>query len=200
MVGRVSATPSQASVRARRPSELRSRLPRGGQPRHRLVITIRQRRRLHAARPASRTPRGSPSLPPLSSHSPSSDRALTTTRARLQGPQDRTVGRDAGHPWEKRWPPTGKFDDRLRGAFHGHRHTSRVEQHGQAAPREGRHSMDASFNPDQTRSCGVRKDAFVPAVRARRRGRRSQSTAESGDSRTPAVRHSDRRGSLARDD
>ncbi len=23
---------------------------------------------------------------------------------------------------EKRWPPTGRFDGRLRGEFHGHRH------------------------------------------------------------------------------
>ena len=27
---------------------------------------------------------------------------------------------------EKRWPPAGRFDGRLRGAFHGHRHMGRV--------------------------------------------------------------------------
>jgi hypothetical protein len=71
----------------------------------------------HAASPSSRTPQGSPSLPPVSSHPPSSDRALTTTRARLPAPQDRNVGRNRGHPWGEtvatsaaiQWPPTGSF-------------------------------------------------------------------------------------------
>jgi hypothetical protein len=93
-----------------------SRLPRRNQPRHRPVI-IPPAPPLHAANPSGRTPQGSPSLPPVSSHSPSSDRALTTTHARLPAPQDRAVGRNRGHPWGEtmatsgafRWPPTGSF-------------------------------------------------------------------------------------------
>jgi len=42
---------------------------------------------------------------------------LTTTHARLPAPQDRTVGRNRGHPWGEtvatsgaiQWPPTGRF-------------------------------------------------------------------------------------------
>src|SRR6185437_4620777 len=72
---------------------------------------------LHAASRPGHTPQGSPSLPPVSSRSPSSDRALTSTRDRVPAPQDRTVGRNRGHPWGEtvatsgafRWPPTGRF-------------------------------------------------------------------------------------------
>ena len=71
----------------------------------------------HAASPSSHTPQGSPSLPPASSRPASSDRASTTTRARVPAPQDRTVGRNRGHPWgetvatsgEIQWPPMGRF-------------------------------------------------------------------------------------------
>ncbi len=53
----------------------------------------------HAASPSRHTPQGSPSLPPLSSRSPSSDRALPSTRPGVPAPQDRTVGRNRGHHW-----------------------------------------------------------------------------------------------------
>src|ERR671922_78394 len=50
-------------------------------------------------------------------HAGPPDRASTTTRAGLPTPQDRTVGRNRGHPWgetmaasgEIQWPPMGRF-------------------------------------------------------------------------------------------
>ena len=70
-----------------------------------------------AANPSSHTPQESPSLPPVSSSGRPPGRALTTTRAGLPTPQDRTVGRNRGHPCgetmaasgEIPWPPMGSF-------------------------------------------------------------------------------------------
>src|SRR5207248_1817264 len=50
-------------------------------------------------------------------HAGPPNHALTTTRARIPTPQDRTVGRKDGHPWgetvaasgEIQWPPMGRF-------------------------------------------------------------------------------------------
>jgi hypothetical protein len=64
-------------------------------PRERSARPVRPRR---AASPSCRTPQGSRALPPVSSHSPSSDRALTTTRARVSAPQGRTPR------WRNAWP------------------------------------------------------------------------------------------------
>jgi len=53
---------------------------------------------------------------------------------------------------EKRWPPAGRFDGRLRGAFHGHRQqcTAGTARASWACPLEGPTSMPASAPPRTT--------------------------------------------------
>ena len=92
------------------------RVPSSDQPRDRLVITPRQRRRsTQRARQVIRLKDLHRFLAFLHIRRPQI--ALTTTRARLPAPQDRNVGRNRGHPWGEtvatsgafRWPPTGSF-------------------------------------------------------------------------------------------
>ena len=135
------------------------RVPRRDQPRDRLVITPRQRRRSTQRARQRHTPQGSPSLPPVSSQPPSSDRALTTTRARVPAPQDRTVGRNRGHPWgetvatsgEIRWPPMGSFpwppSPRYRSL--ASRAPDMWESHRPNSVRGGLHAMPPSLVWDQ---------------------------------------------------